>query len=176
MMCWSNFGIGSAVRKALNRPVSQRDVQGLLARGPGTEQQAKRYYETRPHINLDRAGSTYPRRLRNTRCPAVRKGPAGTIAYLVEVESSEPGARVEANNESVGKTPFTLKIFGDKDGTFHNFGNYHYTLTAYPVRAGQQPQTKDFRTGGWFTPEDRIPKKIFFDFGPAQVAPKPDSK
>ena len=48
------------------------------------------------------------------------------------------------NNEYLGKTPFTLKIFGDKDGTFHNFGRYHYTLKAYPVRSGQQPQTKEF--------------------------------
>jgi len=30
------------------------------------------------------------------------KGLHGTIAYLVEVESSEPGARVEANNEYEG--------------------------------------------------------------------------
>src|SRR5437660_1438953 len=78
------------------------------------------------------------------------RGPEGTIAYQVEVESSEPGARVEANNEYIGKTPCILKIFGDKDGTYHNFGSYHYTLTAYPLGPGQQPQTKDFRTGGWF--------------------------
>jgi hypothetical protein len=103
-------------------------------------------------------------------------GKGGTIAYLVEVESSEPGARIEADNEYVGKTPLTLKVFGDKDGTFHNFGSYHYTITAHPVRPGQQSQTKDFRTGGWFTPEDRIPKKIFFDFGPVPEAPKTEVK
>jgi len=97
--------------------------------------------------------------------PKPEKGPEGTIAYLVEVESSEPGARIEVNNESVGKTPMTLKIFGDKDGTFHNFGSYEYRVTASPIRAGQQPQTKVFKTGGWFTSEDRVPKKIFFDFG-----------
>jgi hypothetical protein len=85
---------------------------------------------------------------------------------VIEIESSEPGARVEANNEYLGKTPMTLKIFGDKDGTFHNFGTYHYQITAYPTKAGQQPQTKHFRTGGWFTSGDRIPKKLFFDFGP----------
>src|SRR5216683_6461182 len=104
------------------------------------------------------------------------KGPGGTIAYLVEVESSEPGSRVEANNEYVGKTPLTLKIFGDKDGTFHNFGSYHYIITAYAVRPGQQPQTKDFRTGGWFTAEDRIPKKMFFDFGPVPEPAKAEVK
>ncbi|MCX8154979.1 MAG: PEGA domain-containing protein [Verrucomicrobiae bacterium] len=104
------------------------------------------------------------------------RGPDGTIAYLVEVESSEPGARIEVNNEYVGKAPCTIKIFGDKDGTFHNFGSYHFRITAYPVRAGQQPQTKEFRTGGWFTEEDRIPRKIFFDFGPVPEAQKPETK
>lgn len=104
------------------------------------------------------------------------KGPAGTIAYLVEVESSEPGAPIEANGEYIGKTPVTLKIFGDKDGTFHNFGSYHYTITCHPVKPGQQLQTKDFRTGGWFTPEDRIPKKLFFDFGPDAEAPRTETK
>jgi hypothetical protein len=111
-----------------------------------------------------------------TEGPKPEKGPSGTIAYLVEVESSELGARVEANNEYIGKTPLTLKIFGDKDGTFHNFGSYHYTVTAYPISPGQQSQTKDFRTGGWFTAEDRIPKKLFFDFGPVPQAPKIDEK
>ncbi len=104
------------------------------------------------------------------------RGPDGTIAYSVEVESSEPGARIEANKDYVGKTPCTLKIFGDKDGTFHNFGSYHYTVTAYPVRLGQPSQTKDFRTGGWFTPEDRIPKRLFFDFGPVPEAQQTEAQ
>jgi hypothetical protein len=43
--------------------------------------------------------------------PKAEKGPNGTIAYLVEIESSDPGARIEANNDYVGKTPCTLKIF-----------------------------------------------------------------
>jgi hypothetical protein len=98
--------------------------------------------------------------------PGVEKGLNGTIAYLVEVSSSEPGAVIEANNEYVGKTPVVLKIFGDKDGTFHNFGSYSYYVTAHPPGGGL-PQTKEFRTGGWFTPEDMIPKKIYFDFVPA---------
>jgi hypothetical protein len=91
------------------------------------------------------------------------RGPGGTIAYSVQIESSEPGARVEANGDYVGKTPMTLKIFGDRDGTFHNFGSYDYIIQVYPVRAGQYVQTRSFRTGGWWTPEDKIPKKLFFD-------------
>ena len=112
----------------------------------------------------------------NSTAPMPERGPDGTIAYIVEVESSEPGARIEANNDYVGKTPCTLKIFGDKDGTFHNFGTYHYTVTAYPVSSEHQAQTKDFRTGGWFTPEDRIPKKIFFDFRAVPEVQKPEPK
>ena len=95
---------------------------------------------------------------------------------MVEVESSEPGTRIEVNNDSVGKTPTTIKIFGDKDGTFHNFGSYEFKVTAYPLGAGQQPQTKTFKTGGWFTSEDRIPKKIFFDFGSAIESQRPETK
>jgi hypothetical protein len=97
------------------------------------------------------------------------KGPHGTVAYLVEVESSEPGAKVEVNNEYVGKTPLVLKVFGDKDGTFHKFAGSRYSITAYPVIPGQHPQTKDFKTVGWFiTKEDKIPKKIFFEFDQVQ--------
>ena len=102
--------------------------------------------------------------------PKAETGKDGTIPYTIEVESSDPGSRIEVNNEYVGKTPLMLKVFGDKDGTFHNFGSYEYKVTASPVRAGQQAQTKVFRTGGWFTSEDKIPKKIFFDFG---LAPEP---
>lgn len=92
------------------------------------------------------------------------RGPQGTIAYLVEVDSNEPGTRIEVNGDTVGKTPCTIKIFGDKDGTFHNFGSPDFVITAYPPRSNLRPQTKDFRTGGWFSPEDKIPQKIYFDF------------
>lgn len=95
--------------------------------------------------------------------PKSENGPQGTIAHLVQVESSEPGARVEANNEYIGKTPLTLKIFGDKDGTFHNFGTQEYIVRCYPVNTNQQVQSKVFRTGFWFMPEDRIPSRIYFD-------------
>lgn len=95
----------------------------------------------------------------------VERGRDGTIAYDVLVESSEPGVRIEANQEYVGTTPLTLKIFGDRDGTFHNFGSPEYTIRALPAKPGQYGQTKVFRTGKWFAPEDMIPKRIFFDMG-----------
>jgi len=95
--------------------------------------------------------------------PGAEHGPQGTIAYLVQVESSEPGARVEVNNDYVGKTPMTLKIWGDKDGTFHNFGSQEYIIRVFPVSTNQFVQTKAFRTGGWFSQEDKIPSRLYFD-------------
>ena len=93
----------------------------------------------------------------------VEGGPQGTIAYEIEIESSEPGARVEVNGDTVGKTPLKLKVFGDRDGTFHNFGSRDYVVKCYPVQPSQRVQIKAFRTGGWFSQEDQIPKRIVFD-------------
>jgi hypothetical protein len=99
--------------------------------------------------------------------PNTERGPQGTIAYLVQIESSAPGVRIEANNDYIGKTPCTLKIFGDRDGTFHNFGSYEYVIKAYPEpsNTNQFVQTKVFRTGGWFSQEDKIPSRIYFEMG-----------
>jgi hypothetical protein len=95
--------------------------------------------------------------------PNAERGPQGTIAYYVQIESSDPGVRIEANNDYIGKSPCTLKIFGDRDGTFHNFGSYEYIIRAFPLNTNEYIQTKVFRTGGWFSQEDKIPTHIYFD-------------
>ena len=77
----------------------------------------------------------------------------------MQVESSEPGVRIEANNDYVGKTPLTLKIFSDKDGTFHNFGTTSTSVRAFPG-ANQYIQTKVFRTWRLVTQKDMVPKRI----------------
>ncbi len=99
----------------------------------------------------------------NTTGPTTERGPGGTIAYYVKIESSEPGARVEVNSELVGTTPVDVRVWGDPDGTFHNFGSSDFIIRVLPVRDGQSAQTKAFRTGGWFSQEDQIPKRLFFD-------------
>ena len=91
------------------------------------------------------------------------RGPDGTLAYMVQIESSEPGARIEVNDDYVGNTPMSVRIWGDPDGTFHNFGSMDFTIRVHPVRPGQSVQTKVFRTGGWFSQEDRVPQRLFFD-------------
>lgn len=93
----------------------------------------------------------------------VERGPQGTVAYRVLIESNEPGVRIEADKEYVGTTPLELKIFGDKDGTFHHFGSPDYVIQAIPVKPGQHLHSKFFRTGDAFTGEDKIPKRLFFD-------------
>src|SRR5262245_25952690 len=95
--------------------------------------------------------------------PGAERGPHNTMAYLVKIEASDPDVRIEANHQSIGTAPLTLKIFGDPDGTFHDFGSYNYIIQAFPSRTNQYVQTAVFRTGHLLTPEDRIPERIYFD-------------
>jgi len=107
--------------------------------------------------------------------PGVERGPHGTIPYDVLIEASPPGARIEANGEVLGPTPLHLKIYGDKDGTFHDFGSDYYVIRALSMTTNQYPQVRMFGTGRWFGPEDRIPQQIYFDMNqpPPQYAPGP---
>ncbi|MGD0259747.1 MAG: hypothetical protein ABSD29_07955 [Verrucomicrobiota bacterium] len=95
--------------------------------------------------------------------PGVERGPHGTIAYDVLIEASPPGARIEANGEMLGPAPLHLKIFGDQDGTFHDFGSRYYVIQALPVATNRFVQTRVFRTGHHVRPEDYIPRHIYFD-------------
>ena len=95
--------------------------------------------------------------------PGAERGPHNTMAYNVLVEASDPGARIEVNGQDVGAAPVHIKIFGDPDGTFHDFGSYYYVVKALPLTTNQFPQVRVFRTGHLLTPEDHIPAKITFD-------------
>lgn len=105
--------------------------------------------------------------------PGAEPGPDGTMAYDVLVEASAPGARIEANGEDIGNTPVHLKIYGDPDGTFHDFGSEYYVVRALPVSTNQYAQVRVFGTGHFFGPEDRIPSRIYFDMNqpPAPASP-----
>ena len=106
--------------------------------------------------------------------PGAERGPHGTMAFDVLIEASAPGARIEANGEHVGETPLHLKIFGDPDGTFHDFGSSYYVIRALPVSTNQFEQVRFFGTGQWFGPEDQIPKQVYFDMNQkTQVLPYP---
>jgi hypothetical protein len=93
------------------------------------------------------------------------------MAYDVLIEASPPGARIEANGQDMGAAPVHIKIFGDPDGTFHDFGSYYYVVKALPVTTNQFVQTRLFRTGKAFAGEDQIPSRIYFDMN--RPAPEP---
>src|SRR3954470_10065826 len=95
--------------------------------------------------------------------PGADRGPHGTVPYNVLVEASLPGARIEVNGDYVGNTPLNLKVYGDSDGTFHDFGSYYFIVKALPLSTNQFSQVRAFQTGHMMTPEDRIPEHIFFD-------------
>ena len=107
--------------------------------------------------------------------PGVERGPQGTIVYDVLIEASPPGARIEANGQMLGSAPLHVKIFGDKDGTFHDFGSRYFMIRALPVATNQFVQTRLFRTGHHGKPEDyHVPSQIYFDMNqntPQYVVP-----
>lgn len=93
------------------------------------------------------------------------------MAYDVLVDASAPGAQIVVNGQNVGNTPVHIKIFGDPDGTFHDFGSFYYVVQANPVAGNQFPHSRYFRTGHLMAGEDRIPQRIFFDMN--RPAPQP---
>lgn len=93
------------------------------------------------------------------------------MAYEVLLEASPPGARIEVNGEDVGVAPLKVKIFGDPDGTFHDFGSDYYVIRALPVATNQFVQGRWFRTGHMLSGEDRIPDRIYFDMNQPPPAP-----
>jgi hypothetical protein len=103
--------------------------------------------------------------------PGVERGPHNTIAYDVLVEASAPGARIEADGNHLGNTPCHIKIFGDQDGTFHDFGSYTYIVRAFPLATNQFRQIRVFGTGKGFQREDRIPQRIYFDMNQPPPGP-----
>jgi hypothetical protein len=106
--------------------------------------------------------------------PGAERGPAGTMAYDILVEASEPGARIEVNREFVGNSPVHVKVFADPDGTFHDFGSPYYTIQALPVTTNQYPQGRTFMTGQFFSGEDRVPQRVYFDMSqPPPPTPPP---
>jgi len=90
-------------------------------------------------------------------------GPGRTIAFYISVDSSVPGVTIETNKVIAGKTPLTLKVFGDVTGGFHNFGSPEFVVRALSSSTNEFTQSKSFRTGKNSAPGDRIPGFIFFD-------------
>jgi hypothetical protein len=54
-------------------------------------------------------------------------------------------------------------VFGDRDGTFHDFGNYDYVIQASPLATNQYAQVRAYGTGRGWTHADAIPQRVYFD-------------
>src|ERR1051325_2175280 len=88
--------------------------------------------------------------------PGAERGPHGTMAYDILVDASAPGARIEANGQDAGNTPVHLKIFGDPDGTFHDFGFPYYVIRALPLATNQFEQVRFFGKIGRASCRERV--------------------
>ncbi len=105
--------------------------------------------------------------------PGAERGPHGTMAYLIPVEASVAGTKIYTDGHEAGVAPLTLKIYGDTDGTFHDFGEFEFVVQAVPPTTNYFVQTRVFRTGKMFSGEDRIPDKITFDMSQPPVTTVP---
>jgi len=106
--------------------------------------------------------------------PKPLRGPRGSYGYKVEVLTSEPGSKIEVNQEYIGDSPITITLYGDNDGTFRR--PMDYIIRAYPVKPGQNLQWKFYTGGGDHIEEDRIPKRIYFDLNLERAPEKKELK
>lgn len=104
----------------------------------------------------------------------------GPVPYEVQIETSDPGSRIEVDGEYMGLAPLTVTIWGDSDGTFHGSGDGYTVFKAYPVKPGQYIQVRRFLNGAqafMFGQQDRIPKRLYFDLNQKpeglQIQPPP---
>lgn len=96
-----------------------------------------------------------------------------TAKFSVEIISEPSGAKVEINDNYIGKTPLVIELEGWK--STRTFARSH-TIVAHPVSAGGYTQVKVFT--GWGEPDYTygkvIPEKIYFNMNLAPVPEKID--
>jgi hypothetical protein len=98
----------------------------------------------------------------------------GLRGYRVAVEVSDPGSKIEVNNEFVGtitNTTGEIILWGNDNGTFR--GDRLTTIKANPVKGGQFVQAKTFDER-----RDPIPHSLFFNLAlqPASTSSKPGTE
>jgi hypothetical protein len=98
---------------------------------------------------------------------AVVTGCGSLPKFKIAIDSDPQGARVEVNNDYVGKTPTTYTIPGNADRSFN--GNWvqgsmiEFLATPPAGETNLFVQRKLFRPSAFFQQGDHIPEKIFFD-------------
>ena len=85
----------------------------------------------------------------------------GYRGYRVAVEVSDPGCRIEVNEEHIATITDKVGeiiLWGDSDGRFR--GNQITRIVANPVKPGQHQQSKIFSSSAERTP---VPHRLYFD-------------
>jgi hypothetical protein len=94
-------------------------------------------------------------------------GCASTPMKTILIDSDPQGARLECNNEDLGKTPTTFTVRTNPEGEFLGAwaGGPMVQFTAYPPPGSTNlyVQRKTFSPNGFFKAGDHIPARMFFD-------------
>ncbi len=86
--------------------------------------------------------------------------------FQIAIDSDPQGARVEVNNDYVGKTPTTYTIAGNSDRSFNGNwvqGSMIEFVATPPAGTNLYVQRKLFRPSAFMQQGDHIPQKMFFD-------------
>ena len=87
--------------------------------------------------------------------------------FQIAIDSDPQGARIEVNNDYVGKTPATYSIAGNSDRSFNGSwvqgSMIEFVATPPAGQTNLFVQRKVFRPSAFFQQGDHIPEKIFFD-------------
>lgn len=83
------------------------------------------------------------------------------------IDSDPQGARIEINNEYIGKTPTSYTIAGNGDRSFNGSWVQGSMIELVATPSAQETnlfvQRKLFRPSAFFQQGDHIPEKVFFD-------------
>jgi hypothetical protein len=94
-------------------------------------------------------------------------GCGGLSKFQIAIDSDPEGARVEVNNDYIGKTPTTFKIEGNGDRSFNGswIQGSMIEFVATPPSGDNNlfVQRKTFRPSAFFQQGDHIPERILFD-------------
>ena|SRR5436190_22466151 len=94
-------------------------------------------------------------------------GWSGLPKFKIEIDSDPQSARVEVNNEYIGKTPCQYMMPGNADRSFN--GNWiqgamiEFTATPPAGSTNLFVQVKAFSPSAFMKQGDHIPEKMFFD-------------
>ncbi|HEX3800766.1 MAG TPA: PEGA domain-containing protein [Verrucomicrobiae bacterium] len=97
----------------------------------------------------------------------VASGCGGLQKFQMAIDSDPQGARIEINNEYIGKTPTSYTIAGNGDRSFNGSWVQGSMIELVATPSAQETnlfvQRKLFRPSAFFQQGDHIPEKVFFD-------------